>query len=45
MMQLKICNLDFILPKGSYATVLVEYLANRNFLVNITRLKGYVYKK
>jgi tRNA pseudouridine13 synthase len=27
----KICNLDFILPKGSYATVLVEYLANRNF--------------
>jgi tRNA pseudouridine13 synthase len=27
----KICNLDFILPKGAYATVLVEYLANRNF--------------
>lgn len=26
-----ICTLDFILPKGSYATVLVEYLANRNF--------------
>jgi tRNA pseudouridine13 synthase len=27
----KTCSLDFILPKGSYATVLVEYLANRNF--------------
>jgi tRNA pseudouridine13 synthase len=27
----KVCALDFILPKGSYATVLVEYLANRNF--------------
>ena len=27
----KICSLDFVLPKGSYATVLVEYLANRNF--------------
>lgn len=27
----KICTLDFILPKGSYATVLVEFLANRNF--------------
>jgi tRNA pseudouridine13 synthase len=27
----KICNLDFTLPKGSYATVLVEYLANKNF--------------
>ncbi len=27
----KICSLDFILPKGSYATVLVEFLANRNF--------------
>ena len=27
----KVCSLDFILPKGSYATVLVEYLANRNF--------------
>lgn len=27
----KVCTLDFILPKGSYATVLVEYLANRNF--------------
>lgn len=26
----KMCNLDFVLPKGSYATVLVEYLANRN---------------
>lgn len=24
-------TLDFILPKGSYATVLIEYLANRNF--------------
>mgnify|MGYP003434361840 FL=1 len=23
----KICSLDFVLPKGSYATVLVEYLA------------------
>lgn len=27
----KSCNLDFILPKGSYATVLIELLANRNF--------------
>ena len=27
----KVCTLDFILPKGSYATVLVEFLANRNF--------------
>jgi tRNA pseudouridine13 synthase len=27
----KVCTLDFVLPKGSYATVLVEYLANRNF--------------
>ena len=27
----KKATLDFILPKGSYATVLVEYLANRNF--------------
>lgn len=27
----KKCSLDFILPKGSYATVLVEFLANRNF--------------
>ena len=27
----KVCSLDFILPKGSYATVLVEYLANKNF--------------
>lgn len=27
----KICTLDFILPKGSYATVLIEYLSNRNF--------------
>jgi tRNA pseudouridine13 synthase len=27
----KMCNLDFTLPKGSYATVLVEYLANKNF--------------
>lgn len=27
----KICNLDFTLPKGSYATVLVEFLANKNF--------------
>ena len=27
----KICSLDFVLPKGSYATVLVEYLANKNF--------------
>lgn len=25
------CTLDFILPKGSYATVLIENLANRNF--------------
>ncbi|MDZ7817356.1 MAG: tRNA pseudouridine(13) synthase TruD [Aliarcobacter sp.] len=27
----KVCILDFVFPKGSYATVLVEYLANRNF--------------
>ena len=27
----KKCTLDFILPKGSYATVLIEYLANKNF--------------
>lgn len=27
----KVCNLEFSLPKGSYATVLVEYLANKNF--------------
>ncbi len=27
----KICTLDFILPKGSYATVLVEFLVNKNF--------------
>ena len=27
----KVCALDFVLPKGSYATVLVEFLANRNF--------------
>ncbi len=27
----KKCSLDFVLPKGSYATVLVEFLANRNF--------------
>lgn len=27
----KICNIEFVLPKGSYATVLIEYLANRNF--------------
>lgn len=27
----KVCSLDFVLPKGSYATVLVEFLANRNF--------------
>lgn len=27
----KLCALDFVLPKGSYATVLVEFLANRNF--------------
>lgn len=27
----KTCTLDFVLPKGSYATVLIEYLANRNF--------------
>lgn len=27
----KKCSLDFILPKGSYATVLIEYLANKNF--------------
>jgi len=28
--QTKICNLDFVLPKGSYATVLIEFLANKN---------------
>ncbi|MDY3199445.1 MAG: tRNA pseudouridine(13) synthase TruD [Arcobacter sp.] len=27
----KVCSLNFILPKGSYATVFVEFLANRNF--------------
>ena len=27
----KMCSLDFILPKGSYATVLIEFFANRNF--------------
>ncbi len=27
----KVCKLDFILPKGSYATVFIEALANRNF--------------
>lgn len=27
----KKCTLDFILPKGAYATVLIEYLASRNF--------------
>lgn len=27
----KMCSLDFVLPKGSYATVFVEFLANRNF--------------
>lgn len=27
----KKCTLDFILPKGAYATVLIEYLANKNF--------------
>lgn len=27
----KVCSLDFVLPKGSYATVFVEFLANRNF--------------
>ena len=26
----KICSLDFILPKGSYATVLIELLLNKN---------------
>jgi len=26
----KVCSLDFVLPKGSYATVLIEFLANRN---------------
>ena len=30
-MKKNICTLDFVLPKGSYATVLVEFLANRNF--------------
>ncbi len=30
-MEEKICSLDFVLPKGSYATVLIEFLANRNF--------------
>jgi len=28
--QTKVCNLDFVLPKGSYATVLIEFLANKN---------------
>ncbi|WP_418186251.1 tRNA pseudouridine(13) synthase TruD [Aliarcobacter vitoriensis] len=28
--ETKICSLDFVLPKGSYATVLIEFLANRN---------------
>jgi len=28
--QTKVCSLDFILPKGSYATVLIEFLANKN---------------
>ncbi|MFY4820286.1 tRNA pseudouridine(13) synthase TruD, partial [Aliarcobacter butzleri] len=27
----KVCSLDFVLQKGSYATVFVEFLANRNF--------------
>lgn len=27
----KVCSLEFSLPKGSYATVLIEALANRNF--------------
>lgn len=27
----KVCKLDFVLPKGSYATVFIEALANRNF--------------
>ena len=30
-LEKKMCSLDFTLPKGSYATVLVEFLANRNF--------------
>ncbi|QKF72411.1 tRNA pseudouridine 13 synthase [Aliarcobacter faecis] len=30
-MENKKCSLDFVLPKGSYATVLIEFLANRNF--------------
>lgn len=25
------CSLEFVLPKGSYATVLIEYLANKNY--------------
>ncbi|AXX91258.1 pseudouridine synthase [Malaciobacter molluscorum LMG 25693] len=29
--ETKICNLDFILPKGSYATVFIENIANKNF--------------
>ena len=27
----KVCSLDFVLQKGSYATVFVEFLANKNF--------------
>lgn len=27
----KLCKLGFTLPRGSYATVLIEYLANKNF--------------
>jgi len=27
---IKICTLEFSLPKGSYATVLIENIANRN---------------
>lgn len=27
----KVCNLDFILQKGSYATVFIENIANKNF--------------
>jgi len=26
----KVCSLDFVLPKGSYATILIEFLANKN---------------
>jgi len=28
--QTKVCSLYFVLPKGSYATVLIEFLANKN---------------